>query len=116
MIVHDFTEAVGVVVERLQVGPHELVRFEGGEVRLRCVCSLWSGEVVVAAVGMPAHRVDWPAGGVPTVRPSIAVGGDEVWRPRVHGYVRDGEWVPCGDDRSVPLPAAGDDGGSGSLV
>lgn len=110
--VHDTTSHYGTVVERWPAGPVELLRFESGEVRLRCVTTKWDDEIVVGALNISAHTVTWEPGQPPTVSPSILVGtghpGDHPHRVHLHGFLTAGAWTPCGDDRSVPLPTPDD--------
>lgn len=108
--IHDFSkvdvDGAGPIVERWHAGNVETLRYESGEVRVRCVVSDFGDEIVIAALGIQ-HTVTWEPGQPPTISPSLLVegaGGREPYGIHIHGFLTDGVWHPCGDDRSVPLP------------
>lgn len=104
--VYDTTGIYGTVIERWRDGNAELVRYDSGEVRFRCVVTTWEGTVVIGALDISQHDLTWPDGHPPTVSPSILVNGhdDNPNKPRLHGFLTNGAWHPCGDDQSVPFP------------
>lgn len=108
MEIHDFTSSessFGPIVERWHAGMVEALRYESGEVRVRCVYRRTDDELCIAPLGI-SHEVDWPVGGPPTIRPSLLVEGGGAGGVHMHGYLTDGVWHPCDDDAGVPLPDA----------
>lgn len=105
MKVHDTTEFYGTIIERFRCGPHQLVRYDTGEIRFRCIISLSDELAVIAALSILGHTWDWPSGKPPTLSPSMSLPKfrEDKKSIQIHGFVEGGEWKPCPDDKSVNL-------------